>query len=191
VILCGRNGRPLKSRAWYPRRRASGNAAALYSAVVSIVASLCLLLAAADAGAPEPPREAWRELELRPAPVRLLDGTFQLRLNTGWFATRPAARDPAAEDAGAKPPAAFAGGFDLAQRRGRLSLGGGDDRRLLLRIEWDVALDNDMARVQSRIDLGLLGQTFRLAPPDVRVRPTFDHGEPGFELNVPLVEGRF
>jgi hypothetical protein len=159
-----------------------------------IAAGLALWLAASsspsssDTGAPA--AAAGREAELKPSEVHFLDGAFQLKLNTGWFTTRPAGDDVAAGAAASAAPA-FAGDFDLRQRRARISLGGGDERRLRLRVEWDVALDDDMARVQSKIDVAIFGQAFKLAAPDIRVRPTFDHGEPGFELNVPLVEGRF
>jgi hypothetical protein len=54
-----------------------------------------------------------------------------------------------------------------------------------------VNLDSEMARVHSQIDLGFFGHTLTLTPPDVRVRPRFDGGQPGVEVNVPLVEGRF
>jgi hypothetical protein len=62
---------------------------------------------------------------------------------------------------------------------------------LRLSVQWDVNVENDMARVHSQIDLGFLGHTLTLTPPDVRVRPRFDGGQPGVDVSVPIVEGRF
>jgi hypothetical protein len=82
------------------------------------------------------------------------------------------------------------GGLDLRNRRGRLRLGGGDERRLMFHIEWNVGLEGDAARVQSRIDLALFGKGLTLTPPDVRIRPRFDGGG-GVDVTVPFLEGRF
>ena len=133
--------------------------------------------------------------ELRPGmrtPVpqlRLGGGTFTLRFNTGWLGAQPLGPVPPS----GMPEHAFDldGGVDIGQRRGRLRLGGGDERRLRLSVQWDVNVESDMARVHSRIDLGFLGHTLTLTPPDVRVRPRFDNGQPGVDVSVPIVEGRF
>jgi uncharacterized repeat protein (TIGR01451 family) len=37
----------------------------------------------------------------------------------------------------------------------------------------------------------VLPDSFTLTPPDVRVRPRFDGRDPGIEVNLPLIEGRF
>ena len=117
--------------------------------------------------------------------LRLGGGAFVLKVNTGWFSAQDARQDPA--------PAGFDAGaaVNLRDRRGHLHLGGGDERRLRLAVQWDVDVDSEMARVHSQIDLGFFGHTLTLTPPDVRVRPRFDGGQPGVEVNVPIVEGRF
>jgi hypothetical protein len=150
-------------------------------------AVLSLLLVASQADSGGAGREAAAEAGLQtPSPeVRLLDGAFQLHLNTGFFAVRPASSEEAAA------PVEVGGGLDLAGRRGRLRLGGGDERRLRLAVEWDVELDHDMARVRSTIDLSLFGQELILTPPDVRLRPRFDGGNAGLDVNVPILEGHF
>jgi hypothetical protein len=150
-----------------------------------------LLLVALDGGTPRlaPPGEpaaAVTSVELRVPELRLLDGEVRLQLNSGWALAR-AGGGPAP----AAPERAIDGEIDLANRRGRIRLGGGDERRLRLRVEWDFRVDDDMARVHSRIDMALFGKRLILSPPDVRVRPRFDHGGPGVEVNVPLLEGRF
>ena len=121
--------------------------------------------------------------------LRLGGGAFTLRLNTGWLGAEPLA--PSQPASTIDHPFDIDGGVDLGQRRGRLRLGGGDERRLRLSFQWDVAVENDMARVHSQIDLGFLGHTLTLTPPDVRVRPRFDGGQAGVDVSVPIVEGRF
>ena len=147
---------------------------------------LCTLLAL---GAEVPdPGDVSSEFRTPPAEFRLLDRSLTLRLNTGGFATRRV-RDAAAD----APAAAFdlSGGVDIAARRGRLRLGGGDERKLRFAVEWNVEVDSDMARVHSQVDFAILGRGFTLTPPDVRVRPRFDGRDPGIEMNLPLIEGRF
>jgi hypothetical protein len=121
--------------------------------------------------------------------LRLGGGAFTLRFNTGWLGAQPLGPTPP----GATPEHAFdfGGGVDISQRRGRLRLGGGDERRLRLSVQWDVNVESEMARVHSQIDLGFLGHTLTLTPPDVRIRPRFDNGQPGVDVSVPIVEGRF
>jgi len=121
--------------------------------------------------------------------LRLGGGAFTLRLNTGWLGAQQLA--PGQPASTIDHPFDIGGGVDLSQRRGRLRLGGGDERRLRLSVQWDVNVDSDMARVHSQIDLGFLGHTLTLTPPDVRVRPRFDGGQPGVDVSVPIVEGRF
>jgi hypothetical protein len=146
----------------------------------------CALLAAGAEVAD--PVEASGNFSTPPAEFRLLDRSFILRFNTGGFATRRVS------DAAPAAPAAafdFSGGLDVTGRRGRLRLGGGDERKLRFAIEWNVEIDRDMARVHSQIDFAILGRGFTLTPPDVRVRPHFDGRNPGVEVNLPLIEGRF
>jgi hypothetical protein len=121
--------------------------------------------------------------------LRLGGGAFTLRLNTGWLGAQPLA--PSQSPPTIDHPFDIGGGVDLSQRRGRLRLGGGDERRLRLAVQWDIAVESDMARVHSQIDLGFLGHRLTLTPPDVRVRPRFDGGQPGVDVSVPIVEGRF
>jgi hypothetical protein len=121
--------------------------------------------------------------------LRLGGGAFTLRFNTGWLGAQQLA--PSQPASTIDHPFDIGGGVDLSQRRGRLRLGGGDERRLRLSVQWDVNVENDMARVHSQIDLGFLGHTLTLTPPDVRVRPRFDGGQPGVDVSVPIVEGRF
>jgi hypothetical protein len=125
---------------------------------------------------------------ITPVPeLRLAGGAFTLRLNTGWLA---AAQD-ASDDTSSVGLFDVQGGLDIEQRRGHLRLGGGDERRLRLAVQWDVNLDRDMARVHSQVDLGFFGHTLTLTPPDVRVRPRFDGGQPGVDVSVPILEGHF
>jgi hypothetical protein len=149
--------------------------------------SLCaLLVAGAEVADPE---ETSSEFRTPPAEFRLLDRSFVLRLNTGGFATRRVTGAAPAQG----PAAAFdfTGTLDIAARRGRLRLGGGDERKLRFAVEWNVEVDRDMARVHSQVDFAILGRGFTLTPPDVRVRPRFDGRDPGVEVNLPLIEGRF
>jgi hypothetical protein len=147
---------------------------------------LCTLLAL---GTEVPDRgDPSSEFHTPPAEFRLLDRSLTLRFNTGGFATRRVI------DVAPDAPAAafdFTGAVDVAARRGRLRLGGGDERKLRFAVEWNVEVDSEMARVHSQVDLAILGRGFTLTPPDVRVRPRFDGRDPGIEVNLPLIEGRF
>jgi hypothetical protein len=152
----------------------------MHQLVLALV--LWTMLAAGGEAAPEP------ATTLRtPVPeLQLAGGTFTLKLNTGWLSAQPASDDPSSGgwfD--------VQGGLDVGGRRGHLRLGGGDERRLRLAVQWDVNLDRDMARVHSQVDVGLFGHTFTLTPPDVRVRPRFDGGQPGVDVSIPIIEGRF
>jgi hypothetical protein len=144
---------------------------------------LALILFTIAAGQQGPTEAAAGGFQARPPDLQLGGGAFTLHLNTGWFGARPAAPESKA--------AAFdvAADLDLRARRGRLRLGGGDERRLRLSIQWDVDMDRDMARVHSQIDLALFGRALTLSPPDVRVRPRFDSGI--VDVSVPLIEGHF
>lgn len=154
---------------------------------------LLLLAAAADGGAATPAGEEAtaeverprRTVELRAPEIRLLDGTFRLKLNSGWFRSAPSQDElgPRSFD--------MNGGLSIHDRRGRLSIAGGTGRGLHLRVEWNVRQDQDMARIHSQIDIALLGRTFTLSPPDVRLRPRFDRGQPGVEVSIPFLEGSF
>ena len=147
---------------------------------------LCTLLAF---GAEVPdPGDPSSEFRTPPAEFRLLDRSLTLRFNTGGFATRRVIDVAPDAPAGAFD---FSGALDVAARRGRLRLGGGDERKLRFAVEWNVEVDSDMARVHSQVDLAILGRGFTLTPPDVRVRPRFDGRDPGIEVNLPLIEGRF
>jgi len=155
-----------------------------------------LLAGAGDAtqaanGGAESARMAEPSPSLRtPVPeLRLGGGAFTLRLNTGWFGAQQLA--PSQPPPTIDHPFDIGGGVELSQGRGRLRLGGGDERRLRLSVQWDIAVESDMARVHSQIDLGFLGHALTLTPPDVRVRPRFDGGQPGVDVSVPIVEGRF
>ena len=147
---------------------------------------LCTLLALG--GEVPDPGDPSSEFHTPPAEFRLLDRSLTLRFNTGGFSTRRVS-----EAVPAAPAAAFdlSGNVDVAARRGRLRLGGGDERKLRFAVEWNVEVDSDMARVHSQVDFALLGRGFTLTPPDVRVRPRFDGRDPGVEVNLPLIEGRF
>jgi hypothetical protein len=118
--------------------------------------------------------------------LRLGGGAFTLKLNTGWFGAQYIDPGPTAGSA-----FDLDGGVDLSQRRGRLRLGGGDERRLRLAVQWDVNVESETARIHSQVDLGFFGHTLMLTPPDVRVRPRFDGGQPGVDVSVPIIEGRF
>jgi hypothetical protein len=155
--------------------------------VSGAVLSLLLIASQAEsAGATDRDQAAGAEIQTPSPDVRLLDGAFQLHLNIGGFSARRAS--PEAE---AAAPVEVGGGLDFAGRRGRLRIGGGDERRLRLAVQWDVELDHDMARVHSTIDLSLFGHELTLTPPDVRLKPRFDGGTTGLEVNVPILEGHF
>jgi hypothetical protein len=87
----------------------------------------------------------------------------------------------------------FALGFnvDLAARRARLCLGGGDRRALAFRLETNVVLDQGAPRIQGRLDLAVAGHSLTFRLPAVRVIPRFQSGNLVMEYHVPLIEGRF
>ena len=150
--------------------------------ITTVVGALLLWTMLASAG----DAEASPALRTPVPELRLGGGAFTLKLNTGWLGAQRLAPGPAADRA-----FDVGGGLDLRQRRGRLRLGGGDERRLRLAVEWDVHVESDMARVHSQVDVGFFGHALTLTPPDVRVRPRFDGGQPGVDVSVPIVEGRF
>jgi hypothetical protein len=78
----------------------------------------------------------------------------------------------------------------LTRRSGRLKLGIGVGR-LGLGVDTRTIMEGTTARVQIRLRLDLGAGRLNLALPDMKVTPRFDHGQPGFDWLVPLVEQRF
>lgn len=80
---------------------------------------------------------------------------------------------------------------DGRRRRAFVAVGGGDDRYLTLRIASDIRFDDGLARVNTRIDLGIRGRTFELVLPEMEMAPASYRGERGVELRLPLFRRRF
>jgi hypothetical protein len=81
--------------------------------------------------------------------------------------------------------------FDFAQKHGRFKLGGGTGETLLLRVDGDVQVQGSVARIKSRVDLGLAGEQLSFQLPDLDLATQSVQGERAVELRLPLVEGKF
>jgi hypothetical protein len=78
-------------------------------------------------------------------------------------------------------------------RRRRMSLGVGASAGgyLAFRFDSDFHFIDGVARVTTRINLGLAGKSLDLQLPEVELVPTSYQGERGVEVRLPIVTGRF
>jgi hypothetical protein len=81
--------------------------------------------------------------------------------------------------------------FDFAKKHGRFKVGGGTGDSFLLRVDGDVRVHGSVARITSRVDLGLAGEQFSFQLPDVDLATQSVQGERAVELRLPLLEGKF
>jgi hypothetical protein len=81
--------------------------------------------------------------------------------------------------------------FDGRRRRAFVRLGGGDAQYLTFRLASDVHFTEGLARVTTRIDLGLAGRRFHLELPEVEMTPTEYRGERGVVVRLPLFRRDF
>lgn len=80
--------------------------------------------------------------------------------------------------------------FDFARKFGQFRIGGGTDS-FLFRVDGDVEVHGSVARVRSRLDLGLGGERVTLDLPEVDLATQSVAGERAYELRLPVFEGRF
>lgn len=81
--------------------------------------------------------------------------------------------------------------FDGRRRRAFVRLGGGDAQYLTFRLASDVHFTDGLARVTTRLDLGLAGHRLSLELPDFEMTPTEFHGERGVVVRLPLFRRTF
>jgi hypothetical protein len=80
--------------------------------------------------------------------------------------------------------------FDVAARRGRLHLGGGD-ADFGLRIDSNIKFERGYANFETKIDLAVAGRTFELELPEFDMVPRTMEGERFVEIRLPLIKGTF
>ena len=78
---------------------------------------------------------------------------------------------------------------DVASKRTRLSIGGGDPDLVRLRFDSEFVVVGDRAEVRSRIDLGFKGHRLELGLPDMLVVPEGLDG--GTQIQMPILTKRF
>lgn len=78
---------------------------------------------------------------------------------------------------------------DVAGRRARLGVGGGDASVLRLRLDSNVIMIGDRAEVRSRIDFAINGHRFDLELPDLTIVPIGLDG--GSQIQIPIIQQRF
>jgi hypothetical protein len=81
--------------------------------------------------------------------------------------------------------------FDGRRRRAYVRLGAGDAQYLTFRLASDVHFTQGLARVTTRVDLGIAGRALHLELPDVEMTPTEYHGERGVVVRLPLFRRSF
>jgi len=81
--------------------------------------------------------------------------------------------------------------FDGRRRRAYVRLGGGDAQYLTFRLASDVHFTEGLARVTTRVDLGIGGRALHLELPDIEMTPTELHGERGVVVRLPLFRRSF
>jgi hypothetical protein len=80
---------------------------------------------------------------------------------------------------------------DIRRRRAHVSLGAGDPSVVYLRLDARLWPDHGSMRTSVTLRVGIAGERLQLSLPDVRVKTRVAGGELVYELNVPLIEGRF
>jgi len=78
---------------------------------------------------------------------------------------------------------------DVAGRRARIGIGGGDASVLRLRLDSNVFMVGDRAEVRSRIDFSINGHRFDLELPDITLVPRGLDG--GSQIQIPIIQQRF
>jgi hypothetical protein len=81
--------------------------------------------------------------------------------------------------------------FDAHTQRARLRLGGEVGKQLSLRIDGDVHFQRGLARVRTRVELGVVGRQLKFELPDFEMVPRSFAGERWVEVRLPLLEGTF
>jgi hypothetical protein len=81
--------------------------------------------------------------------------------------------------------------FDGRRRRAYVRLGAGDAQYLTFRLASDVHFTQGLARVTTRVDLGIAGRALHIELPDVEMTPTEFHGERGVVVRLPLFRRSF
>lgn len=80
--------------------------------------------------------------------------------------------------------------FDLHQKQARVHLGGGDPEAFRLRIDSDVRMTGSNARIQTKIDLAVVGHRLRFEVPEFDMNTRSIAGG-ALQLSLPLLEGKF
>lgn len=80
--------------------------------------------------------------------------------------------------------------LDLGTRRGKLRLGGGD-QRFGLQIDSDILFEKGYARIKTRLDLAVAGKELTLELPEFDMVPRSDYGERFMEVRLPVISGTF
>lgn len=81
--------------------------------------------------------------------------------------------------------------IDGPRHRARVTVGTDDDRYLTLRLSSDIHFTDGLARVSTRVDLGVRGRKLELELPEMDVAPTSYRGERGVEVRLPLFRRRW
>jgi hypothetical protein len=81
--------------------------------------------------------------------------------------------------------------FDARANRARLRLGGGDVRYLQFRVDTRWYFADNLAHVDTRIDLGIAGHVLHVQLPEMDLSRDSYHGVQLVQLNVPLLQRRF
>lgn len=81
--------------------------------------------------------------------------------------------------------------FDAFARRAKLRLGGELGSQLSLRINGDIHFQHGLARVKTRVELGVVGHRFNVELPEFEMVPQSWAGERWVEVRLPLLEGHF
>lgn len=80
---------------------------------------------------------------------------------------------------------------DGRRRRVHLGVAAGERGFLSFQLGSDFHFVDGLARVTTRIDLGIAGRTLELELPEVELAPASYRGERGVEVRLPIVKGRF
>lgn len=80
--------------------------------------------------------------------------------------------------------------LDLGTRRGKLRLGGGD-QRFSLKIDSDILFEKGYARFKTRLDLAVAGKELSLQLPEFDMVPRSYEGERFVEVRLPVISGTF